>query len=107
MFRFMPPSMPIAGIPRIAVVFARLMVGDDDRGIRPFIVALGDGKKMCNGVTSTCVRGKTPKYYFNPTKYAQITPSHRLWTNSGPLHHLVQPSPPPINGHVRQSQKAR
>ncbi|KAF4770912.1 hypothetical protein HAV15_012572 [Penicillium sp. str.  len=51
--KFMPPSMPIAGIPRIAIVFARLMVGDDDRGIRPFIVALGDGKKMCNGVTST------------------------------------------------------
>ncbi|OQD99089.1 hypothetical protein PENSOL_c007G03857 [Penicillium solitum] len=51
--KFMPPSMPIAGIPRIAVVFARLMVGDDDRGIRPFMVALGDGKKMCNGVTST------------------------------------------------------
>ncbi|CAG8904521.1 unnamed protein product [Penicillium egyptiacum] len=50
---FMPPSMPIAGIPRIAVVFARLMVGDDDRGIRPFMVGLGDGKKMCKGVTTT------------------------------------------------------
>ncbi|OQE42967.1 hypothetical protein PENCOP_c003G03942 [Penicillium coprophilum] len=51
--KFMPPSMPIAGIPRIAIVFARLVVGGDDRGIRPFIVALGDGKEMCKGVTST------------------------------------------------------
>ncbi|KAJ5169359.1 uncharacterized protein N7500_002142 [Penicillium coprophilum] len=51
--KFMPPSMPIAGIPRIAIVFARLMVGEDDRGIRPFIVALGDGKEMCKGVKST------------------------------------------------------
>ena len=64
MSRFMPPSMPVAGIPRIAVVFARLMVGDDDRGIRPFIVSLGDGKKMCKGVTSKCVIGKTPKKLF-------------------------------------------
>lgn len=55
MSRFMPPSMPIAGIPRIAVVFARLMVEGDDRGIRPFIVALGDGKEMCTGVTSMYV----------------------------------------------------
>ncbi|OQE96238.1 hypothetical protein PENNAL_c0001G08606 [Penicillium nalgiovense] len=51
--KFMPPSMPIAGIPRIAVVFARFMIEGDDRGIRPFIVGLGDGKVMCKGVTRT------------------------------------------------------
>lgn len=54
--------MPVAGIPRIAVVFARLMVEGDDRGIRPFIVALGDGKEMCKGVTATYV---TQKKYFD------------------------------------------
>ncbi|OQE13097.1 hypothetical protein PENFLA_c054G09892 [Penicillium flavigenum] len=51
--KFMPPSMPIAGIPRIAVVFARLIIENDDRGIRPFIVGLGDGKEMCKGITTT------------------------------------------------------
>lgn len=51
--RFMPPSMPIAGMPRIALVFARPMIEGDDRGIRPFIVGLGDGKEMCTGVTTT------------------------------------------------------
>lgn len=48
----MPPSMPVAGLPRVAVVFAKLIVKDEDRGIRPFLVALGDGKEMCKGVTS-------------------------------------------------------
>lgn len=45
--------MPVAGIPRIAVVMAKLVVEGEDRGIRPFLVALGDGKEMCRGVTST------------------------------------------------------
>lgn len=48
----MPPSMPVAGIPRVAVVFCRLMVEGDDRGIRPFLVPLNDGRQMCTGVMS-------------------------------------------------------
>ncbi|KAF9887215.1 hypothetical protein FE257_010469 [Aspergillus nanangensis] len=51
--KFMPPSMPVAGIPRVAVVFARLVVDSEDRGIRPFLVPLNDGYEMCTGVTST------------------------------------------------------
>lgn len=31
---------------------AKLVVDGEDRGIRPFVVALGDGKEMCKGVTS-------------------------------------------------------
>ncbi|KAJ5900219.1 uncharacterized protein N7473_004289 [Penicillium subrubescens] len=50
--KFMPPSRQVAGIPRIVVVMARLMVDGDDRGIRPFIVALSNGKEICKGVTS-------------------------------------------------------
>ncbi|EAU33843.1 predicted protein [Aspergillus terreus NIH2624] len=50
--KFMPPSMPVAGIPRVAVVFCRLMVEGDDRGIRPFLVPLNDGRQMCTGVMS-------------------------------------------------------
>ncbi|KAI0738401.1 acyl-CoA dehydrogenase NM domain-like protein [Daedaleopsis nitida] len=49
--KFMPPTMP-AGLPCVAVVFARLIVGGEERGHRPFIVPLNDGKQMCAGVSS-------------------------------------------------------
>lgn len=52
MHRYMPPTGPFGSIPRIAVVFARLVVNGENRGIRPFVVPLGDGKQMCKGVTS-------------------------------------------------------
>ncbi|OJT05047.1 Acyl-coenzyme A oxidase, peroxisomal [Trametes pubescens] len=47
--KFMPPTVP-AGQPCVAVVFAKLIVNGEDRGHRPFIVALNDGKQMCTGV---------------------------------------------------------
>lgn len=53
--RFMPPSMPMAGIRRIAIVFARLIVESEDRGIRPFVVPINDGQEMCRGIQSRCV----------------------------------------------------
>jgi hypothetical protein len=59
--RFMPPTIP-AGTPCVAVVWARLKVGSDDRGIRPFIVSLNDGYNMCPGVIA---------------KYAYILPVDR------------------------------
>ncbi|RAL13275.1 uncharacterized protein BO97DRAFT_442692 [Aspergillus homomorphus CBS 101889] len=48
--KFMPPSMPIAGTPRVALVMARLLVEGEDRGIRPFVVPINDGYRMCQGV---------------------------------------------------------
>ncbi|KZV96956.1 hypothetical protein EXIGLDRAFT_732030 [Exidia glandulosa HHB12029] len=52
--KYMPPSVPLSGInmPRVAIVIARLVVEGEDRGIRPFLVPLSDGKEMCKGVTS-------------------------------------------------------
>lgn len=50
--RHMPPTGPFGSLPRVAVVFARLVVQGEDRGVRPFLVALGDGNQMCKGVTS-------------------------------------------------------
>lgn len=50
--KIVPPSMPVAGLPRIAVVMAKLVVNSEDFGIRPVVVALNDGKQMCKGVTS-------------------------------------------------------
>ncbi|KAJ5591626.1 acyl-CoA dehydrogenase/oxidase [Penicillium hispanicum] len=52
-FRFMPPTTPIKGFPRVGVVFARLVVDGEDRGVRPFIVWLNDGEQMFPGITST------------------------------------------------------
>ncbi|KAI0656604.1 acyl-CoA dehydrogenase NM domain-like protein [Cubamyces menziesii] len=49
--KFMPPTVP-AGLPCVAVVFAKLIVNGEDRGHRPFIVPLNDGKQMCTGVQS-------------------------------------------------------
>jgi hypothetical protein len=36
----------------MALVIARLMVDREDRGVRAFVVALGDGAEMCEGVTA-------------------------------------------------------
>jgi acyl-CoA oxidase len=55
-FRFMPPTLIMANMPRVGIVIARLMVHGEDRGVRPFVVALGDGKQMCKGVTGRYVK---------------------------------------------------
>lgn len=51
----MPPSSPVKGFPRVAIVFAQLIVSGENRGIRPFITWLSDGEQMCNGVTAKYV----------------------------------------------------
>lgn len=48
----MPPSMPIDGIRRVAIVWARLIVDEEDRSIRAFIVPVNNGKEMNKGVHS-------------------------------------------------------
>ncbi|EKM53857.1 uncharacterized protein PHACADRAFT_145387 [Phanerochaete carnosa HHB-10118-sp] len=50
--KFMPPTVP-AGLPTIAVVWAKLIARGEDYGIRPFLVPLNDGKQMCTGIKST------------------------------------------------------
>ncbi|TCD66082.1 hypothetical protein EIP91_001840 [Steccherinum ochraceum] len=50
--KWMPPTGPFGNMPRIALVMARLIVSGEDRGVRPFVVALGNGKEMCKGVSA-------------------------------------------------------
>ncbi|KAF8576069.1 acyl-CoA dehydrogenase NM domain-like protein [Ramaria rubella] len=50
--KYMPPTKPIPGFPRVAVVMARLMVKNCDYGVHGFIVDLNDGKAMAPGITS-------------------------------------------------------
>jgi len=47
----MPPTSP-CGIPVVSVVFARLVVDNEDWGIHPFVVELSDGQQMCDGIES-------------------------------------------------------
>ena len=51
----MPPTLPFGGIPRVGILFARLVVHGEDRGVRPFVVPLNDGKSMCKGITAKLV----------------------------------------------------
>jgi acyl-CoA oxidase len=53
--KYMPPTGPFGGIPKVAIVFARLVVHGEDRGVRPFIVTLGNGKGMAKGVSAKFV----------------------------------------------------
>lgn len=46
----MPSTAPNGIMPCVGLVFARLVVHNEDRGIRPFIVHINDGAKMCNGI---------------------------------------------------------
>lgn len=48
----MSPTTPLCGIPRVAVVFARLIVDSNDHGIKPFVVRLSESKEMCRGIMS-------------------------------------------------------
>ncbi|OAA67408.1 Acyl-CoA oxidase/dehydrogenase, central domain protein [Cordyceps fumosorosea ARSEF 2679] len=48
----MPPATPYSSMPRIAVVFARLVVGGEQRGIQPCVVRLHDATTMAPGITS-------------------------------------------------------
>ncbi|KAF8992117.1 acyl-CoA dehydrogenase NM domain-like protein [Cyathus striatus] len=50
--KFMPPTLPVLGIPCIAIVFARLIVNGEYRGNRPFLVSLNDGYSMGRGVSA-------------------------------------------------------
>ncbi|KAJ7235006.1 acyl-CoA dehydrogenase NM domain-like protein [Mycena haematopus] len=52
--KFMPPNIPLPNIllPRYAVVFARLFVKSEDRGVRPFVVQLSTATKLMPGVRS-------------------------------------------------------
>ncbi|KAG1814207.1 acyl-CoA dehydrogenase NM domain-like protein [Suillus variegatus] len=44
--KFMPPTVPVKGLPCVAIVFAQLYVDGECRGPRPFLVNLNDGYDM-------------------------------------------------------------
>jgi len=60
----MPPSVP-CGTPSDGIVFARLLVDGEDRGVKPFLVPIHDGHSMYPGITA--------KFVFPP-----LTPARSL-----------------------------
>jgi alkylation response protein AidB-like acyl-CoA dehydrogenase len=48
----MPPTTPLGGVPKMAVVFAQLVIDGEKQGVRTFVVHLTDGSRMCCGVSS-------------------------------------------------------
>lgn len=78
----MPPTTPSAGIPRVALVFARLQVSGHDHGVKPFLVWLCDEHQMMRGITS---RALPPRSGTNmkPLDHSITTFDHvRLWPNA-------------------------
>ncbi|KAI0053147.1 acyl-CoA dehydrogenase NM domain-like protein [Auriscalpium vulgare] len=49
--KMMPATIP-AGAPCVGIVMARLIIDGADRGVRPFVVDINDGVRMCPGVTA-------------------------------------------------------
>jgi alkylation response protein AidB-like acyl-CoA dehydrogenase len=50
--KIMPPTTLAAGVARVAVVFAQLVIDGERRGVRPFIVRINEVDSMCNGVST-------------------------------------------------------
>ena len=63
----MPPTTPIKGYPKMAIVLAKLVVGGEERGIHPFLVKTSDEHGMCPGITS---RRLPPRSGSSPLDFA-------------------------------------
>ncbi|KAF2844685.1 acyl-CoA dehydrogenase NM domain-like protein [Plenodomus tracheiphilus IPT5] len=48
----MPPTTPLGGIPKVAVVFAQLVIDGKMHGVRTFVVHLTDGTRMRPGIST-------------------------------------------------------
>ncbi|KAI9375221.1 acyl-CoA dehydrogenase NM domain-like protein [Aspergillus egyptiacus] len=57
--KYMPPTSPQPGFPRIGIVMARLIMDGQDKGIRAFLVWLNDGQQMCKGVSAKALPHRT------------------------------------------------
>ncbi|KAG2076276.1 acyl-CoA dehydrogenase NM domain-like protein [Suillus decipiens] len=80
--KFMPPTVPVKGLPCVAIVFAQLYVNGECRGPRPFLVSMNDGYHMCNGVTSKLLPprgGSTPiNHALTSFNHVRLPPSALL-----------------------------
>ncbi|KAL4882544.1 hypothetical protein BJY04DRAFT_36871 [Aspergillus karnatakaensis] len=85
----MPPTTPRSGLPVIAVVIARVVVDGESRGVRPFLVPLGDGQEMCKGVTAKTLPPRTGSH---PVDHALTMFQHIILPGSALLGGLEKPA---------------
>ncbi|KAJ7146738.1 hypothetical protein C8R44DRAFT_657027 [Mycena epipterygia] len=82
--KIMPPSSP-CGMPAVGIIFARLIVKEQDFGIRPFVLPFNDGETMMPGITAKLLppREGAPPVYHSITSFSNVKlHSHALL---GPL----------------------
>ncbi|KAJ5926541.1 hypothetical protein N7516_008314 [Penicillium verrucosum] len=95
--KIMPPSSPVKGFPRVAIVFAQLIVSGESRGIRPFITWLSDGKQMCEGVTAKLLPRRAAS---KPVDHAITSFNHVRLPHSALLGALDKPKDTPMKRSV-------
>jgi acyl-CoA oxidase len=83
--RFMPPSIP-CGIPSDGIVFARLLVDGEDRGVKPFLVPIHDGNSMHPGITAKFVSVRLEFTYSLTTLHCRRLSPRSL---SSPINHSL------------------
>lgn len=90
--RFMPASTPSFGVPKVALVMARLIVDNEDRGCRFFIVPICNEKEMYRGVRSTRLppRSGTCPLDFSITTFDHVVLPHTAIVSSD-IHDLAAP----------------
>ncbi|KAF9257267.1 acyl-CoA oxidase [Marasmius fiardii PR-910] len=90
--KFMPPTLPDVGVPKIGIVMARLIGLDGkNQGIHGFIVPLNDGISMCRGITARVLpdRSGAPPLGHALTRFDHVLlPNHALL---GPLNSNLHP----------------
>ncbi|KAM0668250.1 hypothetical protein ACQRIU_001812 [Beauveria bassiana] len=77
----MPPAAPVIGMKRIGIVLARLIVDEEDRGLKLFVVPISDRDKMHSGVTTWLlpVRPGTKPLDHAITAFNHLDLHHQLW----------------------------
>ncbi|KIP07378.1 hypothetical protein PHLGIDRAFT_118147 [Phlebiopsis gigantea 11061_1 CR5-6] len=72
--KIMPPTGLTHGFTKLALVYARLIVEDEYRGIHPFLVTLCTGRGMCTGISSSTLplRAGTSPLDYAITTFDQV-----------------------------------
>ncbi|EGN94430.1 hypothetical protein SERLA73DRAFT_125935 [Serpula lacrymans var. lacrymans S7.3] len=93
--KFMPASTPLFGIPKVALVMARLLVDGHDRGPRFFIVPICNAHTMYTGVQSIRLgpRPGTSPLDFSLTRFTNVHVPHTALVASN-VSDLSPPSRP-------------
>ncbi|KAF7360802.1 Acyl-CoA dehydrogenase NM domain-like protein [Mycena venus] len=92
--KFMPPTTPVLGRPCFAVVFAQLLAKGICQGIRPFVVCLNDGFKMCPGISARILpqRGNSA-----PVNHCLTTFDRVILPSSALLGDMIISGPPRLH----------